>query len=457
MFYSIVMTAPSSPKAADPASAEAKIVRRWEGVLGRLKARPFRALLIAVVCLATIGLASYVVGTQIWGLYHWRKAERALERLDLDAARGHLQSCVNIWPTSAATHFQLARTCRRLGDLDAARTHLEKADELHWVRELIDLEYVLMQAQTGAVARVESTLLSYLEEGHSEARLILEALVRGYVQVNVFGEAFRWATIWQEQYPDDWQAYYWRGEALARGSMQNLAPEAAANFQRALELKPDLRNARLRLAEAQVRTGQFAEALEHLNVYREEDPDHPTAVTASARCLRSSGRSEEARRLMDDWLSRNPGNGLAFMVRGQLEMDQDRPEQALKWLLRPETQALFNMELNETLARVYRRLGNLAEADRYDEKNLQLDKDFKRMEMLTKESFINPKDVSPRWEAGTILLRHGQHQEAARWLLSALQEDPNHKPTHQALAELYQRIGERRRAEEHRRKAEEGP
>src|SRR5262245_25396390 len=111
-------------------------VRRWEGVLGQLRAKPRQAALIALVCLGLIGVAAYVVGVQLWGVYHWRQAKKAIDRVALTEAREHLERCARVWPTSAETEFLLARTCRRVGDFDAARTHLKKADELQWVREL---------------------------------------------------------------------------------------------------------------------------------------------------------------------------------------------------------------------------------------------------------------------------------------------------------------------------------
>ncbi len=430
-------------------------MRRFEGVLGSLKARPKQALLIVLICLALIGVAVYVVSVQVWGLFHWRWAKQAIDRVALDEAETHLAICVKLWPSSAETHFLLARTYRRQGKLNSARTHLDKADKLQWVRELIDLELLLTQAQTGAIRPVEQTLLARLKEGHAEERLILEALVKGYVQVNILGDAYHWASIWQERYPHDWQPYYWRGIALERGSMQNLSQEAAGDFAKAVELKPDLIDARLRLGEILARLGQYNDALAQLNLFLNKYPDHSVAVMASVRCLRSSRRNDEARALLDDWLSRNPGSGIAYMLRGLLELDRDRPEEALQWLLKPQAQALVNVELNHTLAQVYRRLGRIEESNQLEEKNKELEKDFKRLEELTKESFSDPKNVALRQEAGNIHLKHGNHEEAARWLFSALQDSPNEKSTHRALAELYTKTGDKARAAEHRRKAQE--
>src|SRR5207302_11281163 len=102
--------------------------------------------------------------------------------------------------------FQLARTWRRAGDFDAARAHLEQAERLGWVPEAVALEYQLIPVQSGVVRPYEQTLRRYLGEGHGEEKFILEALAAGCLQSNFLDEAHRWATLWAERHPGDWQA-----------------------------------------------------------------------------------------------------------------------------------------------------------------------------------------------------------------------------------------------------------
>jgi len=423
----------------------------WIG--GSLRSRPTVTVLLLIGCLALIGTVGYLVAVQVYGGQRWRQARQAVERDDLRAGREHLEACLEIWPTSAEVHFQLARLCRRAGDFDAARDHLKKADDLDWVRDLVDLEYLLSRAQSGAIRAVEETLLTRLRQGHAEERLILEALVKGYLQVNLLSDAFHWATVWLERHPDDWQPYYLRGLSLERAWMLNVAANASEDYKRALDRKPELTDARLRLGEILVRENRYHDALTHLEIYRRHDPDDPAVVAATARCLRALGRGDEARELLDAWLPSHAGHGTVCLIRGQLELDRDELDPACEWLFRPETLALSSIEAHQILGQVYRRLGRQAEAQEREELGRRLDEDVRRLHELTTQSLTNPKDLFVRIEAGTILLRQGQDQDAARWLLSALQEDPNHKPTHQALAELYAKMGDHRRARDHRRKA----
>src|SRR5262245_55488437 len=208
--------------------------RGWEGVFGYLRHRPFVAGGIAVACLAIVGLCAYLLYVQFWAERHWRQAKQALLDCDWTAAQRHLEACVQVWPNSGETHFQLARCSRRGGDLEAARLHLRRAKDLNWLRDAVDLEYVLLAAQSGRVAEMEKALQTHLKNGHPESPLILVAIVQGYLQLNRMNEAYQYATRWVTHYPEDWQAYYQRGLVLQRFAV-TLTPlrRASQDFERA--------------------------------------------------------------------------------------------------------------------------------------------------------------------------------------------------------------------------------
>src|SRR5262249_25444636 len=112
-----------------------------------------RYLLYGILVAAAVG--GYLLFPQVQASLPWRKAQQALDQNDLAAGQTHLERCWEVWPASAETHFLLARTCRRANDLDGARDHLSEAQRLDWDPELIELEYLLMQAQSGIVQPVE--------------------------------------------------------------------------------------------------------------------------------------------------------------------------------------------------------------------------------------------------------------------------------------------------------------
>src|SRR6516165_10439472 len=225
------------------------------------KRRRLLPALVAVVCLAVLGLVGgLVVYPLAEGTYHWRRAQQAVEQFDLKEARSHLARCLQIWPKNGEARFLMARTCRRAGDFDAAREHLAEAERLGWVKEIIDLEYQLMTAQMGLPARAEPALVRLLQRGHHEETMILEALARGNLQINAAREAHRWTRIWVERHPDDWQAHFWQGQALAQGGQNELAVEA---FQKALAGNPAHPGTHYLLADALSHVARFPEAAAH--------------------------------------------------------------------------------------------------------------------------------------------------------------------------------------------------
>src|SRR5438270_13152970 len=63
---------------------------------------------------------------------HRERAEEALERYDLAAAREELRRYAAARPDGAEGHFLLARTLRREGQFDEAARELKEAGRLGW-------------------------------------------------------------------------------------------------------------------------------------------------------------------------------------------------------------------------------------------------------------------------------------------------------------------------------------
>ena len=76
---------------------------------------------------------------------------------------------------------------------------------------------------------------------------------------------------------------------------------------------------------------------------------------------------------------------------------------------------------------------------------------------INKQLATAPRDPSLRYELGMILRRNGQEPKGLLWLASALREDPQHRPTLQALADYYEHIGQPRTAERYRKRIQALP
>jgi tetratricopeptide (TPR) repeat protein len=415
--------------------------------------RPY-SVLVGVLCLLVIGgVGWFVLYPQVNASYHWRQAEHAVLDHDFGAAQAHLQRCLEAWPQSGETHFVMARTCRRAGDLAGARTHLDEARRLGWVKELTDLESLLLQAQSGAVRPVESRLRGYLTQGHRDAALIVEALVIGWLEGNFVEDAYRLTSVWLEEHADDWAVRFWHGRVLEAGLRYDLAAE---EYARVLERKPGYAAAHLRRAEVLLWKGRYKEALPHFEAYLRHDAHHAAALLGLARCQRVLGSPAETRATLTRLLADHPEDAGGCRLRGQLALDEGHAEEALAWLQRARALGPPDMENCQALATTLRHLQRVDEALAYERQGQQIKKDMQRVEELIKEINTHTQDVSLRYEAGTTLVRLGREQEGARWLASVLLLDPGNQPARKALADCVEKLGDPQLAAYYRRVVETG-
>src|SRR5437870_1301278 len=143
---------------------------------------------------------------------HWEQANRASDNEEVASAKSHLEALLRICPLNAQAQFLMARTCRRAGDPTGLR-HLMLAESLGWPRDQILLERRLLQAESGDTWTVEESLLDELNRLPAEERLILEALVKAYLNNFRFVDAIELTNPWIQRYPHDWVAYLYRGRA----------------------------------------------------------------------------------------------------------------------------------------------------------------------------------------------------------------------------------------------------
>jgi Tfp pilus assembly protein PilF len=109
------------------------------------------------------------------------------------------------------------------------------------------------------------------------------------------------------------------------------------------------------------------------------------------------------------------------------------------------------------LALVLRRLDRTAEADAAHRRFTERRRLRWELEAASREAEAAPRDAGrQQYEAGRLSRAVGDDDAAARWFRQALRIDPNHRPSHAALAEYYARQPDpaaQARAAEHGRRA----
>src|SRR5262249_52767365 len=153
--------------------------------------------------------------------------------------------------------------------------YLRKAAVLGWPENQIELEFRLEEAQSANIWRVEEGLVDEANSKTPEQALILEALVKGYLEYDRFKDAHHLAGEWVQDHPEDWQARLYRGRASQLGVF---FPQAIADYEHVLQVRPEQPQAQLWLAETLFSDRQYLPALEYYQAYLRNRPDTTGAM-----------------------------------------------------------------------------------------------------------------------------------------------------------------------------------
>jgi tetratricopeptide (TPR) repeat protein len=409
-----------------------------------------RRLVLVLVLLAPIGLGAYSAAVQLWAQYQLRAARADLERRDFAQARRRLAFCLKARPDNADVRLLAAQAARRARDYAEAERLLGAYRDLGGDPQAASLEAALARAQRGQLAGWEGHLWALVQQGHPDAPLILEALAQGYLATFRWGQALSCLEQLLRRRPADAEALVWRGwvsENLHR------LPAALDDYRRAVELAPGHEEARLRLAEALLQSGQPAEAVEHLERLRPRRPDDPALLLALARGRRALNQPREAGELLERLLAQRPEGPFVLAERGKLALSLGQTARAEEWLRQSLALAPFERDTCYQLALCLRQRGQDKEADECLARVKRIEADRERLAELFAALVERPRDLSLRREAGALLLNNGRAQEGLCLLQSVLEEDAADRLTHAALADYHQRLGNRGLADLHRRQA----
>jgi tetratricopeptide (TPR) repeat protein len=380
---------------------------------------------------------------------HWEQANLASGKGDVALAKSHLESILALCPVNAQAQFLMARTCRRSGD-SAVWRHLAMAQSLGWPRQQIILEQRLTQAESGDTWSVEEALLDELNRLPPEERLILEALVKGYLNNFRFIDAVELATPWIQRYPDDWLAHLYRGrgyQGLARSE------EAISDYQDALRIRPESMPARHWYADALLAMHDYQNALANYQAYSAMVPDDWEAAFAIAECQFSLGQPQ-ARGLLEALLKKHPQHLSGLLLVARMDLVEEAPEKAMSRLRQALAISPRDADTLQTLTAALRQLHRQEEADQMEKQYRRILDQAQQLRQLREKILTEPEDPTLRYQAGTLCLEMGLEKSASDWFQSVFWINPNHRPTHLALADYWAKHGWPQRAAYHQRRAE---
>jgi tetratricopeptide (TPR) repeat protein len=384
--------------------------------------------------------------------YHWEQANQASDDGDVSLAKAHLEAILAMCPLNARVQFLMARTCRRAND-STALEHLNLAESLGWPQAQIILERRLTQAEAGDTWSVEDVLLDQLNRLPPEERVILEGLVRGYLNSGRFVDAAEIAITWIKRFPRDWPAYLYRGRAY-----QGLGrwEDAISDYQDALKIRPDSIPARLWLADTFLASHDYQNALDNYQTYSKMAPDDWEALFAIAECQYSLGQPEAAANL-ENLLAKYPKQLRGLVLSAKIKLVEGAADKALVRIRQAQAIAPHNFEVLQTLIAVLRQLNRRKEADQLQKEYSRLLEQGQELTQLRDKIHSEPGDASLRYQAGKLCLELGEEKEGFDWLQSVLYINPDHRPTHLALADYRAKQGQPQVAAYHLRRAEGKP
>jgi predicted Zn-dependent protease len=145
-----------------------------------------------------------------------------------------------------------------------------------------------------------------------------------------------------------------------------------------------------------------------------------------------------------------------LIERGKIALETESPADSEKWLRQAVADYPFDSQSNFLLAQALLKQGKEEEGHIYEAERRRIEADLKALEEAFHRVVKNPRDPEPRLDAGRICLRNGRAHEGERWLLSAVEQVPEHAATRAVLADYYERTGKPDLAEVYRRPINKG-
>ncbi len=411
---------------------------------------PYRrsALLVIAIAFVLVCYGAY------WGWNYYQTNSRyqtalqTVERREWKRAREQLKELIQQSPTP--DHYLLAaRAERRLENLSEAKKLLDLCQRLQGSEtDAIKIERALLRIHEGELLEVEQFLRESITNNESHAVEILD-LLSAALEVNYReAEAQRCLDELLRRQPEHFDALVRRGRTARNMGWQE---DAIQYFQRALRLRPEVDNVRIILAETLVNYGHYDQAREHYETLSQKQSQNPAVPFGLALSYLGTGESNKALQLLNQIIAANPKNWVALNERGKLAIQLDKAEEAVADLRLAESLAPADVAPTHLVSCLLL-LGRHEEARKYQEKVARIHADRKlATDLGDRIREQAPNDPELRYQLGTQLLRTGKQRDGVHWLRTAIEKDPNHRKSHEALLDFFQSVNAIEQAEYHRR------
>jgi tetratricopeptide (TPR) repeat protein len=317
-------------------------------------------------------------------------------------------------------------------------------------RRLSPLKGIYM-ARGGHINEAEPILREAFEQDREPRAEVAKELARIYLTTYRLPRAAVAIERWRALVPTDPQPYLWSNEVVSRSDGDSSL--LIRNFRAALERDPNLADARRGLAEQLSKERRFDEADEVYREHLHRNPTDASALVGQGRDAFHQGDLDGAVKDFEAALAVAPRHRDALKELAQADLRLGRHDQACRrfeLLIQLEP---YDPEVHASYARGLELSGDPARARSEAELAARLRKEADEMSQLQYNLQQNPNDLASRFAVARWLLEHGRADEGLKWTKEIFRADPDHRPTHEALAEYYRKRGDAGLANYHRLRA----
>ena len=387
-----------------------------------------------------------------------------LGRLELDAQRPaqaveHFEAALEAQPEATALRFRLGMAYRDLGRMDEARELLAEQDGQEVQFPDPQMIQLRLQMQGSGSPTVAGGLAARQGELEKAAQSYRKALVdnpddlqaRRSLAASLFemrdyeGAGKEYREILQRD-PDNASAHMELGSVAI--ALTDDAAAGVVHLERAVELAPDFREARSRLARALAASGRLPDSIPHLQKAVELDPRDAEGRLQLSRALMETRQVDEASRQIATLLAQEPDNLEGILQSGRIHAAKGNPDAAEREFMRLaelssagiglRSRALFNMAL------LRQAQSRIAEATEFYAKSLQLDSQHPQAlfnlavimasngkleqaaDLYGRLLRLNPGQSDIRYRLAVTQMALDQKAEALGHFEQLLQENPKH-------------------------------
>jgi len=417
----------------------------------------FRWLAAIVIMCILPGWAAWHFVSGVWKI---RTAATMMNMGSISEVQDALRQLEQIAATSSQPSpellYLMGRAYRRTGAVDSGLKYLQLAEAAGWDVELIQQQRKLALFQSGHIEDSGGELNRLLRQNAADdfAYEVYEALAKGYLSTYRFTDAIHCLDFWSEWCSEATDPRMWRANVWEQTERWEKATE---EYRHVLKINPSHLEARqslgrillLQLNQTEAAQIEFERCLKQ----SPQDFNSHLGLATSERYLARPESAEKRLRGLLNWKLTPQQFSSAMMELGQILLDRRMLTEAISTLTEVVKADPLNSAAHYSLGTAYAANGDPEKAASFFERSRVLGEQFNRLTTITSELVNHPENADLRWEAGRILTEHGMSAEGAAWMATALIYDPDHKATHESLAEYYENVSpDERLARNHRDK-----